>query len=93
MTISAVVSVPSGFNGSAPQGGYIYAQDGSAQGWANDYSPWINLSSGCVTLSLVLPSSGGPGFDPSQVTLIGIQIDNNGTGSTMTADVFNWNYY
>lgn len=93
-TVSYVVSVPSGFTSSGPQGGQIYVQDGAPQSYANIYSSWTNLSSGCVTISMAVPSSITGGFDPTQVQLLGFQINSNGSvaSSQMVVDVFYWLY-
>jgi hypothetical protein len=90
--ISSVVSFASGFNASNPQGGYIFVQDGAGQGWATSYSGWINAGPGCVALTYTVPSATVGSFDPTQVVLIGVQINTNssGTFSQAIVDIFNW---
>jgi hypothetical protein len=91
-TISSVIQIQSGFNATYPQGGYVYVQDGAPQGWASAYSNWVNAGPGCVSLNYTLPTTVTSGFDPTQVLLIGVQINANGSGSVSQtiADIFNW---
>ncbi len=94
--VSAVVKVPSGFNTNNPQGGHLYAQNGSPN-WLFYKDPtYQNLGPGCVTLTMNVPATitavTGGNFDPSQVVLIGLELDSNASGSTTqtVVDVFNW---
>jgi hypothetical protein len=92
--ISAVVSVPSGFASSNPQGGYVYLQNGGPNWSFYKISTWTDLSSGCVTLAMVAPTTTQGSFDPTQVILIGFEFVSNSTGPTSTTivDIFNWLY-
>jgi hypothetical protein len=92
--ISSVISFASGFNATYPQGGYVFVQDGAGQSWASSYSNWINAGPGCVALTYSVPGAVVGNFDPTQVVLIGVQINTNGSGTASQAivDIFNWNY-
>lgn len=95
--VSAVINVPSGYApNNNPQGGHLYAQNGSPN-WLFYKDPtYQNLGPGCVTLTMNVPATitavTGGNFDPTQVVLIGLELDSNASGTTSQTivDIFNW---
>jgi hypothetical protein len=109
-TITAIMDVTSGWNSDAAQiyGGVFAQEGGSNDGIGAAYSEdnltagfWstnsIPTNSGCVTVSLTLPTTGtSGGFDPTHVSTLGIQIGSGSGGTsfpvTAVVDISEWIY-
>ena len=118
-TITAVVDIVSGWNSNSSNlSAEIYVQQGGSNlglgsAWASIYAQggsgtYLGVApgsdSGCVTLSLAIPSSApvtanppnaavyGQPFDPNFVQIWGIQFYDNNAGQTMVVEIKNWHY-
>ena len=110
-TITEIVNITGGWNSDAAQiyGQIFVAQNGTNIGngaaYGSHYEGGVGLwstnstttSSGCVTLSMTVPSTATSGvFDPTEIAVYGIQIGSGSGGTgfpvTVVADVSEWIY-